>query len=134
MDRENIYTTACMLTLKSRQPEPGFPYRLDENKSLQLVLKAAKGYFDSATSYSDQCVGLAKSCLAIIQDVGGTDVQKELNLIESLPLLNKFGIQMLPVHGRNRMVATFLTNTTKISTNSWPFLTCQIRVCSFQAF
>ena len=103
MDREHIKTAGFMLRLKTQSNEMVFPHQLDESKSLQIVLEAAKNYLNSATTYSDTCVTLARSCLSLIQDGANEDVRRELNLIESLPILYKFGIQMLPVQGKRQV-------------------------------
>lgn len=84
-----------------------FPYKLSLAASQQLVLRAAREYVDSAKAYSDHCIGLAKACLALLNETAGqnldpdvaSEVRKELDLIQALPLLNKLGVDMLPAQG-----------------------------------
>lgn len=83
-----------------------FPYRLSPTISHRLVLHAACDYVDSATSSNDPSVSLATACLSLIGDTDLKDlgedikreVQKELDLIQALPLLSKLGVQSLPIY------------------------------------
>jgi WD40 repeat protein len=77
----------------------GFALRLSFKKSTELVLSAAREYFNSATSLTDKDMDLAKACLALIED-RPHDIQAELDLISALGVLSDFGVKMLPLQVR----------------------------------
>lgn len=67
--------------------------------SVRLVVNAAQEYFNSATNLSHFSMIMAKTCLNLIED-SSEDIQKELDLIESLSILEEFGISILPLQIR----------------------------------
>ncbi|XP_062511926.1 NBAS subunit of NRZ tethering complex-like isoform X2 [Corticium candelabrum] len=85
--------------LVRQEKEKGFAVRLSFEKSVELVLSAAREYFNSATSLKDRDMDLAKSCLGLLED-RPPDVQTELNLISALAILSDFGVKMLPLQVR----------------------------------
>nr|XP_061806612.1 NBAS subunit of NRZ tethering complex-like [Nerophis lumbriciformis] len=71
------------------------------DKSVELVLAAAREYFNSSTALTDPCMGLARACLQLISDRPPA-VQEELDLIDALGLLEDFGVNILPLQVRLR--------------------------------
>ncbi|XP_022671603.1 neuroblastoma-amplified sequence-like isoform X2 [Varroa destructor] len=105
----NIKTTISAQHQQQTDDTLMFPYRLSPTISHRLVLHAACDYVDSATSSNDPSVSLATACLSLIGDTDLKDlgedikreVQKELDLIQALPLLSKLGVQSLPIYIRS---------------------------------
>ncbi|XP_056437886.1 NBAS subunit of NRZ tethering complex [Gadus chalcogrammus] len=75
--------------------------RVAYDQSVELVLAAAREYFNSSTSLTDSCMGLARACLQLITD-GPPAVQEELDLISALCQLEDFGVNILPLQVRLR--------------------------------
>ncbi|KAK9531668.1 hypothetical protein VZT92_011078 [Zoarces viviparus] len=71
------------------------------DNSLELVLAAAREYFNSSTTLTDPCMGLARSCLQLITDCPPT-IQEELDLISALSQLEDFSASILPLQVRLR--------------------------------
>ncbi|RZF42481.1 hypothetical protein LSTR_LSTR004400 [Laodelphax striatellus] len=74
-------------------------------RSVFLVLQAAREYFDSAGSLFDPGMQNAKACLKLIIEEN-PQIQEELDLISSLQILNEFSVTLLPMQVRlcpNRM-------------------------------
>ncbi|KAI4801679.1 hypothetical protein KUCAC02_019557, partial [Chaenocephalus aceratus] len=69
------------------------------DNSLELVLAAAREYFNSSTTLTDPCMGLARACLQLITD-GPPSVQEELDLISALSQLEDFSASILPLQVR----------------------------------
>ncbi|CAK1601604.1 unnamed protein product [Parnassius mnemosyne] len=67
--------------------------------SVQLVLSAAREYFNSASALTDPALDLARCCLTLIEDEND-EIQQELDLIAALPLLSAFGLTILPIQVR----------------------------------
>eukprot|EP00731_Ephydatia_muelleri_P015825 Em0009g249a len=80
-------------------PPSGFSYQLPYDKSVELVVYAAREYFNSAANYRDRDMSLAKSCLALIKDCPAA-IQSELNLFSSLEIVEGFGLGLLPLQVR----------------------------------
>eukprot|EP00731_Ephydatia_muelleri_P015818 Em0009g242a len=76
-------------------PPSGFSYQLPYDKSVELVVYAAREYFNSAANYRDRDMSLAKSCLALIKDCPAA-IQSELNLFSSLEIVEGFGLASSP--------------------------------------
>ncbi|CAG9580984.1 unnamed protein product [Danaus chrysippus] len=68
-------------------------------RTVQLVMDAAKEYFNSASSLTDPALELAKCCLLLIED-SNKDIEQELDLIAALPLLSAFNLTLLPIQVR----------------------------------
>ncbi|KAK3097270.1 hypothetical protein FSP39_008222 [Pinctada imbricata] len=84
-------------TVHTYPQQPKVPY----NKSIQLVLSAAREYFNSSADLTDSCMDLARACLNLIRDTPPPeDIQEELDLIASLALLDDFGVATLPLQVR----------------------------------
>lgn len=103
--------------------------QVDAARTVQLVMDAAREYFNSASSLTDPALELAKSvqyinirrpkhiynhillinlyspcsrcCLLLIED-GNKDIEEELDLISALPLLGAFNLTLLPIQGSYR--------------------------------
>ncbi|XP_051954373.1 NBAS subunit of NRZ tethering complex [Xyrauchen texanus] len=75
--------------------------RVAYNCSVELVLAAAREYFNSSATLSDPCMMLARSCLLLIADCPPL-VQEELDLISGLSRLEEFGVKILPLQVRLR--------------------------------
>jgi hypothetical protein len=103
--QETIHLAGQMLERNSVESKPNraakgtgmdkVPY----SKAVELVLSAAKEYFDSSANLSDPCMDLARSCLNLILDAP-QPIQEELDLIASLALLDEFGVAVLPLQVR----------------------------------
>ncbi|XP_075057514.1 NBAS subunit of NRZ tethering complex isoform X2 [Mixophyes fleayi] len=78
----------------------GMPeYKVNYEKSVELVLAASREYFNSSATLTDNCMDLARSCLQLITDCPDS-VQEELDLIRSLGYLEEFGVKILPLQVR----------------------------------
>lgn len=73
--------------------------KLDYARAVKLVLAAAREYFNSSETPSDPCMNLARECLHLIEDTP-PPIEEELDLISSLPLLQEFSINILPLKVR----------------------------------
>ncbi|TMS12364.1 Neuroblastoma-amplified sequence, partial [Larimichthys crocea] len=71
------------------------------DNSVELVLAAAREYFNSSTTLTDPCMGLARACLQLITDCP-LAVQDELDLISALGQLEHFSVSILPLQVRLR--------------------------------
>nr|XP_033504549.1 neuroblastoma-amplified sequence [Epinephelus lanceolatus] len=79
----------------------GYAMKVAYNNSLELVLAAAREYFNSSTTLTDPCMGLARACLQLITDCPPT-IQEELDLISALSQLEDFSVSILPLQVRLR--------------------------------
>lgn len=82
-------------------PTPESPVaglRIKCAKATELVLGAAKEYFNSSADLSDKAMDLARECLNLMEDRQPA-LQEEFNLIAALALLDNFGISILPLQG-----------------------------------
>ncbi|XP_033860699.3 NBAS subunit of NRZ tethering complex [Acipenser ruthenus] len=70
-------------------------------RSIELVLAAAREYFNSSTNLTDNCMDLARCCLQLITDCPAV-IQEELDLISALTQLEEFGVRILPLQVRLR--------------------------------
>ncbi|XP_046403983.1 neuroblastoma-amplified sequence-like [Ischnura elegans] len=77
----------------------GCSKRVSYDRSVQLILKSAREYFDSSGDVHDPSMNLAKSCLQLILDQDN-EIEEELDLIEALHILSEFGVKMLPLQVR----------------------------------
>ncbi|XP_030627151.1 NBAS subunit of NRZ tethering complex [Chanos chanos] len=73
--------------------------RVGYGHSVELVLAAAREYFNSSATLSDPCMNLARSCLSLISDHPPL-VQEELDLITALSHLEHFNVKILPLQVR----------------------------------
>ncbi|XP_064620288.1 NBAS subunit of NRZ tethering complex-like [Lineus longissimus] len=73
--------------------------KVEYRRAFELALNAAREYFNSSANLIDPCMHLAKSCLLLIKDKN-VEIQQELDLIDSLGLLNEFGMNILPLQVR----------------------------------
>ncbi|XP_026175129.1 NBAS subunit of NRZ tethering complex isoform X3 [Mastacembelus armatus] len=71
------------------------------DNSVELVLAAAREYFNSSTTLTDSCMGLARACLQLITDCPPA-IQEELDLINALGQLEHFSVSILPLQVRLR--------------------------------
>ena len=82
-------------------PEPTDPVlgpRIKCSRATELVLQAAKEYFNSSSDLSDKVMDLARECLNLIEDHSPA-LQEECDLIAALAVLIDFGISILPLQG-----------------------------------
>lgn len=82
-------------------PVPANPVtgpRIKCSRGMELVLDAAKEYFNSSADLSDKAMDLARECLNLIEDRSSA-LQEEFDLIAALALLDDFGITILPLQG-----------------------------------
>uniref|UniRef100_A0A8C7YXX3 NBAS subunit of NRZ tethering complex n=1 Tax=Oryzias sinensis TaxID=183150 RepID=A0A8C7YXX3_9TELE len=76
-------------------------HRVAYDNSVDLVLAAAREYFNSSTSLTDPCMNLARACLQLIADRPPA-IEEELDLITALTQLDDFGVHILPLQVRLR--------------------------------
>ncbi|XP_059211796.1 NBAS subunit of NRZ tethering complex [Centropristis striata] len=79
----------------------GYALKVAYDNSLELVLAAAREYFNSSTTLTDPCMGLARACLQLITDCPPA-IQEELDLISALSQLEDFNARILPLQVRLR--------------------------------
>ncbi|XP_067400847.1 NBAS subunit of NRZ tethering complex isoform X2 [Emydura macquarii macquarii] len=104
---ENIHLAGQMMHCSVRLVDPPVSvsskgklrYRVSYEKSIKLVLAAAREYFNSSTNLTDSCMDLARCCLQLIVDCP-TAIQEELDLICALRYLEEFGVTILPLQVR----------------------------------
>ncbi|XP_036737524.2 NBAS subunit of NRZ tethering complex isoform X2 [Manis pentadactyla] len=95
-----MHCSACSINPPASVPHKGkTQYRVSYGRSTDLVLAASREYFNSSTSLTDSCMGLARCCLQLITD-RPTAIQKELDLIQALGCLEEFGVKILPLQVR----------------------------------
>ncbi|KAG5277190.1 hypothetical protein AALO_G00114610 [Alosa alosa] len=75
--------------------------RVAYGRSVELVLAAAREYFNSSATLRDPCMNLARSCLLLITDCPSV-VAEELDLISALSRLEDFNVKVLPLQVRLR--------------------------------
>uniref|UniRef100_A0A8C5NA09 Neuroblastoma-amplified sequence n=1 Tax=Gouania willdenowi TaxID=441366 RepID=A0A8C5NA09_GOUWI len=79
----------------------GFALKVAYDNSVDLVLAAAREYFNSSTALTDSCMDLAKTCLQLITDCPPS-IKEELDLINALSQLEDFSVNILPLQVRLR--------------------------------
>uniref|UniRef100_A0A3B4YXD6 NBAS subunit of NRZ tethering complex n=1 Tax=Seriola lalandi dorsalis TaxID=1841481 RepID=A0A3B4YXD6_SERLL len=79
----------------------GYALKVAYDNSVELVLAAAREYFNSSTTLTDSCMGLARACLQLITDCPSS-IQEELDLISALSQLEDFSVSILPLQVRLR--------------------------------
>ncbi|XP_020497698.2 NBAS subunit of NRZ tethering complex [Labrus bergylta] len=79
----------------------GYALKVAYDNSVELVLAAAREYFNSSTTLTDPCMGLARACLQLIMDCPPA-IQDELDLISALSQLGDFSVNILPLQVRLR--------------------------------
>lgn len=79
----------------------GYTMKVAYDNSVQLVLAAAREYFNSSTTLTDPCMNLARACLQLVTDCPPA-VREELDLISALNQLEDFGVKILPLQVRLR--------------------------------
>ena len=79
--------------------------KIEKNSNIQyyfafsdLVVRAAREYFNASGSYEDQNMRLAEICLKLFPK-SVERIKEELDLISALPMLQDFKIFMLPLRG-----------------------------------
>lgn len=91
----------CKTAMEDDYPVPVKPVsgpRIKCSRATELVLEAAKEYFNSSGDLSDKVMDLARECLNLIEDRTPA-LQEEFNFIAALALLDDFGISILPLQG-----------------------------------
>ncbi|KAM7430043.1 hypothetical protein ABFA07_019200 [Porites harrisoni] len=92
----------CKTAMEDDYPTPDSPVagpRIKCAEATELVLGAAKEYFNSSADLSDKAMDLARECLNLMEDRQPA-LQEEFNLITALVLLDNFGISILPLQVR----------------------------------
>lgn len=92
----------CKTAMEDDYPEPTDPVlgpRIKCSRATELVLQAAKEYFNSSSDLSDKVMDLARECLNLIEDHSPA-LQEECDLIAALAVLIDFGISILPLQVR----------------------------------
>ncbi|KAG7508827.1 neuroblastoma-amplified sequence [Solea senegalensis] len=79
----------------------GYALKVAYDNSVELVLASAREYFNSSTTLTDSCMGLARACLQLIVDCPPA-IQEELDLISTLSQLEDFNVSILPLQVRLR--------------------------------
>ncbi|XP_028253229.1 NBAS subunit of NRZ tethering complex [Parambassis ranga] len=79
----------------------GYALKVAYDNSVELVLAAAREYFNSSTALTDPCMSLARTCLQLITDCPPS-IQEELDLINALSQLEDFNVNILPLQVRLR--------------------------------
>ncbi|XP_074650577.1 NBAS subunit of NRZ tethering complex-like [Tubulanus polymorphus] len=74
-------------------------HKVSYTKAVQLVISAAREYFNSSTNLVDPCMELARSCLTLIHDCH-PEIIEELDLISALAVLDDCGLKILPLQVR----------------------------------
>ncbi|XP_067933304.1 NBAS subunit of NRZ tethering complex-like [Watersipora subatra] len=67
--------------------------------AIDIVVRAAKEYFNSSGSHADHNMELAEACLRLFSS-NHPKIKEELDLIQALPLLLDFGITLIPLRVR----------------------------------
>ncbi|XP_019858990.1 PREDICTED: neuroblastoma-amplified sequence-like [Amphimedon queenslandica] len=105
MDNISLATEALTVASGSSRlsssppPSPSFSHILPYQLSLDVAVKAAQEYFNSAAGPRDPEIELARLCLSLIKEESPS-ILLERNLIQSLELLEEFNIVMLPIKVR----------------------------------
>uniref|UniRef100_A0A8K9X841 NBAS subunit of NRZ tethering complex n=1 Tax=Oncorhynchus mykiss TaxID=8022 RepID=A0A8K9X841_ONCMY len=76
----------------------GLSAKVNYHTAVELVLAAAREYFNSSTTLTDPCIELARECLKLITDCPPA-VQEEMDIISSLSVLESFNVNILPLQG-----------------------------------
>ncbi|XP_014673695.1 PREDICTED: neuroblastoma-amplified sequence-like isoform X2 [Priapulus caudatus] len=95
---ENIRLAGDMMETCSNDPLAPFK-KVVYDKAVDIVVRSAQEYFNSAANLMDGSMELARRCLQLITDTPAA-VQTELDLIAALALLDDFGVSALPVEVR----------------------------------
>ncbi|XP_072297684.1 NBAS subunit of NRZ tethering complex [Eucyclogobius newberryi] len=77
----------------------GYSIKVSYGNSVDLVLAAAREYFNSSKTLTDPCMQLARACLQLITDCP-VAIQEELDLISALGQLQDFSVNILPLQVR----------------------------------
>lgn len=76
-------------------------HKVPYDRAVELVISAAREYFNSSANLMDPCMELARACLNLMRDTPlPPSIQEELDLIGSLALLDDFSVSVLPLQGR----------------------------------
>ncbi|MEQ2222444.1 hypothetical protein ILYODFUR_026524, partial [Ilyodon furcidens] len=97
----------------------GYAVKLAYESSVELVLAAAREYFNSSTSLTDPCMELARACLQLITDCPPA-IQEELDLISALSQLEDFSVCILPLQGDTQCAFPFNILSKMLSPTSRP--------------
>ncbi|XP_015111242.1 neuroblastoma-amplified sequence [Diachasma alloeum] len=89
----------CVSLIETRRKEGSF-LKISYPRAIELVVEAARRYFDSSKSLHDPTMELAKACLNLI-DEDDKVVQREFDLINALQVLDEFSLNILPLQVRN---------------------------------
>ncbi|XP_033750641.1 neuroblastoma-amplified sequence-like [Pecten maximus] len=105
--RENITMAGDLLERESSESEqlvrPGIHqhHKVPYERAVELVISAAREYFNSSSNLMDPCMDLARACLNLIRETPlPSSIQEELDLIGSLALLDDFNVSVLPLQVR----------------------------------
>ncbi|XP_063995592.1 NBAS subunit of NRZ tethering complex-like [Diachasmimorpha longicaudata] len=90
---------SCVSLIETKRKEGSF-LKISYTRAVELIVEAARTYFDSSKSLHDPTMDLAKACLNLI-DEDDKVVQKEFDLINALQVLDEFSLNILPLQVRN---------------------------------
>ncbi|XP_060709523.1 NBAS subunit of NRZ tethering complex isoform X1 [Hemiscyllium ocellatum] len=104
---ENIRLAGQMMHCNSVSVDPSInatsrskiQSKVNYEKSIELVLTAAREYFNSSATLTDNCMDLARCCLQLITDCPPV-IQEELDLISALNVMEEFNMKILPMQVR----------------------------------
>ncbi|XP_057318854.1 NBAS subunit of NRZ tethering complex-like [Microplitis mediator] len=103
----------CKSLIETKKSEHSL-LKVSYDKTVDLVLKASREYFNSSKSLHDSNMELARACIHLIEDENPL-IQEEYDLINSLQILNEFNINILPLqvrlcHDRLKLIESCLNN------------------------
>ncbi|XP_069137324.1 NBAS subunit of NRZ tethering complex-like [Argopecten irradians] len=105
--RENITMAGDLMERESSECEqlarPGIHqhHKVPYERAVELVISAAREYFNSSANLMDPCMDLSRACLNLIRETPlPSSIQEELDLIGSLALLDDFSVSVLPLQVR----------------------------------
>ncbi|CAD6224651.1 GSCOCG00005485001-RA-CDS [Cotesia congregata] len=103
----------CKSLIETKKSERSL-LKVSYDKTVELVLKASREYFNSSKSLQDSNMELARACIHLIEDENPL-IQEEYDLINSLQILNEFNINILPLQVRLcqdklKLIESCLTN------------------------
>ncbi|CAG0881085.1 unnamed protein product [Cyprideis torosa] len=102
-----LLNSGCLENIRAARdvisPSPGVSstsrYLIPFSRSVELVLDAAREYFNSCANYLEPEMNLARCCLELI-DEPYPEIEDEKCLIDSLPCLVERGLFILPIKVR----------------------------------
>uniref|UniRef100_A0A0C9RYP9 Nbas_0 protein n=1 Tax=Fopius arisanus TaxID=64838 RepID=A0A0C9RYP9_9HYME len=88
----------CVSLIETKKKEGSF-LKISYPRAVELVVDAAREYFNASKSLHDPTMDLAKACLNLI-DEEDKQIQGEFDLINALQVLDEFSLNILPLQVR----------------------------------